>query len=60
MNGWKTMGLNLLVFIAGALETADMTALVGDKRAGVAMMAVSVLNMGLRHITNGPVGYRKK
>ena len=58
MKGWRTLGLNVAVAGFGVLQAADWTTMLGDQRAGWALMAIGVGNMVLRTLTTTPIGQK--
>lgn len=57
--GWKTVILNLLVVIFGALVAFDWTT-ISPEWGGLMLAAVGAINVWLRTQTNTPVGSSEK
>lgn len=57
--GWKTVILNVLVTLFGALVALDWTAL-SPTWGGLIIAAVGAINVWLRTMTNTPVGTSEK
>jgi hypothetical protein len=54
MTGWKTFVINMALTIFGALETMDLTTILGSK-AGIVLSIIGIVNMVLRSITKTPI-----
>mgnify|MGYP001562713179 CR=1 FL=1 len=60
MKGYRTLGLNLLLAIAPVLQATGAADLgLTGNTAVIYGAIISVLNIGLRFITTGPVGTRQ-
>lgn len=67
MSGWKTLIFNgvLAAFAALAeilayLDAFDWRAVLPPQQAGLALLAVGIANILLRHATDSPAGWRRK
>lgn len=58
MKGWRTLGFNIVVAVGGVLVAFDWVTVVPNQYLGWVGFGVAVLNMGLRAITNTPVGQK--
>ena len=58
--GWRTILVAIVLAIAGVLQTADWTRIVGPDQVGPVMLAVGVLVAVLRVVTDTPVGCMTK
>lgn len=56
LKGWRTLGINMAVLIAAALQTAEWPNLVPAQYVGYVVAIVAGVNMALRTITTTPVG----
>lgn len=56
MKGFRTLAFNVAVAAIGFAQSLDWVSLLGSERAGWALTAVSVANILLRAVTDGPVG----
>jgi hypothetical protein len=55
MTGWKTVAFNALLAAWGVVETADVTAVLGEGNASWVVMGVGIIGMILRGMTNTPI-----
>ena len=56
MKGWKTVTANLGLIALGAYLVSTGA----GSGAGQALIAAACANLGLRHITDSPVGYKRR
>jgi hypothetical protein len=56
LKGWKTIGVNVALLVAGALQQAAWPDLVPAQYVGVAVAVIAAVNLFLRTITNTAVG----
>ncbi len=54
--GWRTIAISLVLAVAGVLQTADWSRIVGPDQVGPVMLAVGILVAVLRVMTDTPVG----
>lgn len=56
MKGWRTIAINCVIAVAGVLASVTWSDVVPVEYAGLVAAGVSILNMGLRAITNTTIG----
>ena len=56
LKGWRTLGFSLMTVVLGFLQQYDWVSVFSEKYAGLALIAVGVINAALRFITTSPVG----
>ena len=67
MRGWKTLAFNgglglgaVAAEVLNYLGAVDWQTILPPERAGVAVLVVGAANILLRHVTEGPAGWRKR
>lgn len=56
MKGYRTLAFNAAIAAIGFAQSLDWVSLLGSERAGWALAAVSIANIALRAVTDGPLG----
>lgn len=56
MKGWRTIAINCAVAVGGVLAAVTWSDHVPTEYAGIVATGVALFNMGLRAITNTPIG----
>lgn len=56
MQGWRTLGLNVLMAIGAALVAYNWSDILPPAYAWLGIVIVNGINMGMRYITTTPVG----
>jgi hypothetical protein len=56
MKGWRTFTVQAITGLLGLAEALDWSSVIGDRRAGVVLVALAVVNTALRFVTDTPPG----
>lgn len=56
MKGWRTLAFNIALAVGGVLVTFDWGSVLPAQYVGLAAIAVSLINIGLRAITDTRFG----
>lgn len=59
MKGYRTIALNVLATVVGALMATDWAGVTDARTAGLVVGGLGVANTVLRFFTDGPVGDRQ-
>jgi len=60
LKGWKTFIANMAVLVAGAAEWVGVNVPLIPEEGGVAMIALAVVNLVLRFMTESPIFNKDK
>ncbi len=58
MKGYRTLAFNLLVAAGGVIVAFDWSSVLPPQYVGYAAIAISVINMGLRAVTDTAMGQK--
>lgn len=58
MKGWRMLGFNTLIALGGVLVAFDWSSVLPAQYVGISAIAVGVINIGLRALTDTPIGQR--